>query len=117
MNSGLQQIAIANCLEWLEQGYLDNRYSREAAEHLFERAVARMSQTGQFDSYSSWVEAYCHNREELDEFMQRNGSDDPLALEAKDKYDQISRRLGTDIEEYRETSSTSRGTRVRYREN
>jgi len=113
----LQQIAIAKCVEWLEEGYLDNRYSREAAEHLFERAVARMSQTGQFASNSSWVEAYCHNRETLNEFMQRNGSGDPLALEAKDKYDQIARRLGTDIEEYRETYSTRRGTRVRYREN
>lgn len=113
----LQQIAIAQCLEWLEQGYLDNRYSREAAEHLFERAVARMSQAGQLDSYSSWVEAYCHNREELDEFMQQNGRGVPAALRAQNKYLQISRRLGTDIEEYRETYSTSRGTRVRYREN
>jgi len=113
----LQQIAIAQCVEWLEEGYLDNRYSREAAEHLFERAVARMSQTGQFDSYSSWVEAYCHNREELDEFMARDSQDGRAVSDAKNKYHQIARRLGTDIDNYREYYSSARGRRVRYREN
>ncbi|WGI24384.1 hypothetical protein QEN58_13730 [Halomonas alkaliantarctica] len=113
----LQQIAIAQYVEWLEQGYLDNRYSREAAEHLFERAVARMSQTGQFDSNSSWVEAYCHNREELDEFMRRNGKGENGVDDAKQSYFTISRRLGSDIDDYRGYYSSARGRRVRYREN
>ncbi|TVP52167.1 MAG: hypothetical protein EA345_01270 [Halomonas sp.] len=114
----LQQIAIARCLEWLEEGYTaSSHFDSEAATQLFERAVARMSQTGQFDGYASWVEAYCHNRAALDAFMQRNGQGSADARREKEKYDQISRRLGTDIEEYRETYSTRRGTRVRYREN
>lgn len=113
----LQQIAIAKCVEWLEEGYLDNRYSREAAEHLFERAVARMSQTGQFDSYSSWVEAYCHKREALEDFMKRNGDGSDDAVDAKSQYHQIARRLGTDIDDYRKYYSSARGSRVRYREN
>ncbi|WP_249978555.1 hypothetical protein [Vreelandella olivaria] len=112
----LQQIAIASCLEWLERGYLGHHYTRDAAQQLFERAVAKMTPTGRFDSDAAWVEAYCHNREALDAFMRRNGRGGPASVRAQDNYRQISRRLGTDIDEYRETYSTRRGTRVRYRE-
>ncbi|MFB9866362.1 hypothetical protein [Vreelandella sulfidaeris] len=114
----IQQIAIANCLEWLEEGYTsDDHFDRDAAKHLFERSVARMTQSGHFSSQSSWVEAYCHNREALDAFMQRDGKGENGVNDAKQSYFAISSRLGTDIDEYREAYSTRRGTRIRYREN
>ena len=113
-----QQIAIASCLEWLEEGYTtDGHFDHDAAKHLFERAVARMTQSGQFSSQSSWVEAYCRNRVELDEFMKLDGNGGNGIRDAKNSYFNVSQRLGTDVNEYRETYSTKRGTRVRYREN
>ncbi|WP_010628819.1 hypothetical protein [Halomonas sp. KM-1] len=113
----LQQIAIATCLGWLEEGYTSSgHYDRAKAQHLFERAVARMSLDGTYDGYQSWVQAYCHNRERLDRFMQRDGANSRDARLAKRRYEDSSQRLGTDIDEYRQVVSTRRGTRIRYEE-
>ncbi|MDI5985122.1 hypothetical protein QLQ85_09975 [Halomonas sp. M4R5S39] len=114
----LQQIAISNCLEWLEEGYIaSGHYAREDAKQLFERAVARMSQDGRHDSFQSWVQAYCHNRERLDQFMAQNNTNSIEASDARGLYRDSSSRLGADVNEYRYTVSTRRGTRIRYREN
>ncbi|MCH4563090.1 hypothetical protein MKP05_08105 [Halomonas sp. EGI 63088] len=116
----LQQIAIANCLGWLEDGYTaSGHYDRTKTQHLFERAVARMSMDGTYDRFQSWVQAYCHNRERLDQFMKQIGSTGLAgrdAAMARDKYRLIANRMGTDIDEYRQVVSTRRGTRIRYEE-
>ncbi|WP_447926897.1 hypothetical protein [Vreelandella sp. EE27] len=99
-----QQRAIAQCLEWLEQGYTaDGHFDRETASQLFERSVARMTQTGEVDNYSSWIVAYCANRELLDAFMEQTGENIPAAQDAREQYSQIASRLGRDPKQFSET--------------
>ncbi|EWH03595.1 hypothetical protein [Halomonas sp. BC04] len=108
----LQQIAIANCLGWLEEGYTaSSHYDLAQAQHLFERAVARMSMDGTYDETRGWGVAYCQNRYRLDQFMQYvSGTMDQDAQEARDKYRLIAYRLGLEVDDYCQLRTSPRGT-------
>ncbi len=122
----LQQIAIAQCLEWIEQGHLDGRYRRSAAQRLFEKAVARMSADGEYagaegsdnDSNNSAARgrAYCENRHRLDQFMSQSLTNDGQAAAARKLYRSIANDLGHNIDAYCQLVTTPGGTHVTYRE-
>ncbi|MCK2184373.1 LysM peptidoglycan-binding domain-containing protein [Halomonas getboli] len=122
----LQQIAIAQCLEWIEQGHRDGVYRRSAAQRLFEKAVARMSADGDYagaedsenerDNKAARGQAYCENRYRLDQFMEEKGSVLPEVLRARNKYIDIANRLGRDADVQCQRVTTPGGTHVTYRE-
>ncbi|GHC39581.1 hypothetical protein [Aidingimonas halophila] len=122
----LQQIAIARCLEWIEQGYMRGRYRRSTAQRLFEKAVARMSADGEYagadnsengsNNRAARGQAYCENRYRLDRFMEERGSVVPEVLRARSNYIDIANRLGKDIDTHCQLVTTPGGTHVTYRE-
>jgi hypothetical protein len=105
-----QQIAIANCLQWLVEGATKGayngtcyRFSETApnpAQILFEKSVARMASDGE-KTDDDRLTAYKENLILLDGFMSRvadhNDSSSGPALVARDEYLQSSSRLGLHI--------------------
>ncbi|NIC04213.1 hypothetical protein [Billgrantia bachuensis] len=111
----LQQIAIANCLGWLEEGYISSgHYDRAKAQHLFERAVAKMSADGIYDEARGWGVAYCQNRYRLDQFMVKVGTADIQAETAKREYERAANRLGAGADMHCHLRTSSRGTYAVY---
>ncbi len=123
----LQQIAIAQCLEWIEQGYMRGHYRRSTAQRLFEKAVARMSADGEYadadngengsNNSAARGQAYCENRYRLDQFMSIDNSSGNLdARDARSNYRDSAKRLGDDIDIHCQLVTTPGGTHVTYRE-
>lgn len=111
----LQQIAIAKCLGWLEEGYtISSHYDRAKAQHLYERAVARMSQDGTYDETRGWGVAYCQNRYRLDQFMARSLTDSGAARLAREQYILVANRLGSEVDNSCQLHTSPRGTYVIY---
>lgn len=107
----LQQIAIDNCLGWLEEGYTTiGHYDRAQAQHLFERAVARMSLDGTYDEARGWGRAYCQNRYRLDQFMKQVSTTDIQAGTARREYALAANRLGQEVDDYCQLRTSPRGT-------
>ncbi|MDT8893324.1 hypothetical protein RSO41_01540 [Halomonas sp. I1] len=127
----LQQIAIAQCLEWIEEGYTNGHYPRRAAQRLFEKAVARMSVDGEYSGAEGSGEesdnesarrqafgrAYCENRYRLDQFMRVvSSTGDRDAGDARRSYKNVSQRLGQDMDTHCHFVQTPRGKEATYRE-
>lgn len=122
----LQQIAIARCLEWIEQGHRDGLYRRSAAQRLFEKAVARMSADGEYagadnsengsNNRAARGQVYCENRYRLDQFMKLEGENSQPAIQARLDYEGSSSRLGRNIDTHCYLVTTPGGTHVTYRE-
>ncbi|MFY0989244.1 hypothetical protein [Halomonas sp. C05BenzN] len=111
----LQQIAIANCLGWLEEGYIaSGHYDFAKAQHLFERAVARMSLDGTYDEARGWGVAYCHNRYRLDQFMEQVRTESDPANRSRDRYRLIANRLGAEVDDRCQLRTSPRGTYAVY---
>ncbi|MDT8893326.1 hypothetical protein RSO41_01550 [Halomonas sp. I1] len=130
----LQQIAIAQCLEWIEEGYTNGHYPRRAAQRLFEKAVARMSVDGEYSGAEAggdessnesddesarrqaFGRAYCESRYQLDQFMKHGLTDNFEAQKAREKYRSITSRLGQDMDTHCHFVQTPRGKEATYRE-
>ncbi|PSJ20596.1 hypothetical protein CVH10_16710 [Halomonas sp. ND22Bw] len=122
----LQQIAIARCLEWIEQGQEDGLYRRSAAQRLFEQAVARMSADGEYagaedsenerHNKAARGQAYCENRYRLNQFMSQSLTNDGQAAAARKIYRGIADDLGRNIDTHCQRVTTPGGTHVTYRE-
>ncbi|MDR5868674.1 hypothetical protein QC818_17965, partial [Halomonas koreensis] len=110
----LQQIAIAQCLEWIERGYMSGQYPRSAAQRLFEKAVARMAQDGRRDEGVSLGQAYCQNRYELDQFMSKIGTMEIPAVRARNGYVSVANRLGVDMDSSCQLVNPPSGARMVY---
>ncbi|WP_111411678.1 hypothetical protein [Billgrantia lactosivorans] len=94
-----QQIAIANCLEWIVDGMRRNVYGRrpESGAHpaqlLFTKAVARMTVNGRRTTNFSNLD-YQNNRYKLDEFMGRNSGTGSLdSADARVNYSSYASQL------------------------
>ncbi|MGQ0334832.1 hypothetical protein [Halomonas elongata] len=123
----LQQTAIAQCLEWIEEGQNEGLYRRSAAQRLFEKAVARMSADGKYagadnsengsNNSAALGQAYCENRYRLDRFMEIDTkSTNANARAARRVYPSRANRLGEHIDTHCQLVHTPGGTHVTYRE-
>ncbi|WP_136253110.1 hypothetical protein [Onishia niordana] len=105
-----QQIAIANCLQWLVEGATKGAYNDmcyrfsetdpNPAQILFEKSVARMASDGE-KTDDDRLMAYQENRQLLDEFMSQasshGGRPARQALDKRVQYSQDSERLGLHV--------------------
>ncbi|MFM9272023.1 hypothetical protein ACJ7V3_17470 [Halomonas elongata] len=105
-----QQIAIANCLQWLVEGATEGAYddrcygfsdtSPNPAQILFEKSVARMSNDGE-KTNGHLLMAYAENRKRLDEFMNNTsshgGSSSRQAFDKRVQYSKDSESLSRHV--------------------